>query len=233
MTTWSELAVESLTLIDDERLGDQLRDCPAEFFQRMAHFIRLAVPMLDTPSELQDYIQRDMAEPEFSAASWESTEASLTQRTDVATEAVGFDLCSCLLEETLGDGTVLKTPRAVDYDPETGVVTFPQQERAGLVYDLVFYKDGVFPTLTLAQKNLFIHAIDLLWDERFTSAWLPRTPKQLDSSFQTEKGSTWTEKQSNAHRQKRQDFYTLLKKYGQDCHYTGIPKRRGGRVKLV
>jgi hypothetical protein len=220
MTTWAEIDAAAMVLIDDIRIQEQLEISPALYYRRMSLFVTNAMPLLSRPPELLTYLVNGMQAPSYGEFQWTSTAESTTQDTVVTTGMVGYDLCSCIMVQLLNDGRVLQTPYAVTYDAETGEVTFPQQSAEGIVYELDFYTDGEFQTLSPTQLRLFALAVSVVWDERFINGWLQRTPKINDSSFATVNEANWTEKESQAHRRKNQDFFDELKAYEQLCAYT-------------
>ena len=220
MTSWAEIDAAAMVLIDDIRLQEQIEISPALYYRRMSLFVTNAMPLLSRPPEFLTYLVNGMQAPTYGEYQWTSTAESMTQETVVATGMIGFDLCSCIIAQILDDGRVLQTPYAVNYDAETGDVTFPQQSAAGTVYELDFYSDGEFQQLTPTQLRLFALAVSVVWDERFINGWLERTPKINDSSFATVNEANWTEKVSQAHRRKTQDFFDELKAYEQLCAYT-------------
>ena len=227
MTNWAEICAAAMVPIDDLRLQEQLEISPALFYRRMSLFITTAMPMLSRPPELLHYLVNGMEAPKYDDFEWISTEESTTQETVVDTGKTGFELCSCIILEVLDDGRITSTPYAVNYDAETGYVTFPQQTAAGVNYELDFYTDGTFKDLSHPQIHLFALAIAVVWDERFVENWLNRQPKINDSSFTTVNEANWTEKQSQAHRRLSQDFYEELKQYEQLCAYNSRVYNRG------
>ena len=227
MTSWAEICAESMVIIDDLRLQEQLATSPALYYRRMSLFVTSAMPMLSRPPELLNYLVNGMQAPTYADTEWVSTAESMTQQTVLSTGNIGYDICSCVSVEILDDGRVMQTPYAVTYDAETGEVTFPIQSAEGINYEIDFYTDGTFNTLTPTQIRLFALAISIVWDDRFISAWLPRTPKINDSSFATVNEANWTEKESQAHRRKAQDFYDELKAYEQLCAYQTRVANRG------
>lgn len=218
-TSWAEIEAAAMLPIDDLRLQEQLEISPALFYRRMALYVERAVPMLSRPPELLNTLNSSMTKPLFGDYMWTSTEESTTQETAVATGLTGFDLCSCIIVQLMDDGRVLQTPYAVTYDKETGEVVFPVQTSAGISYELDFYTDGSFADLSDAVIQLFASAMSVIWDERFSSAWLQRTPKINDSSFSSVNEANWTEKTSQAHLRKVQAFHEELKHYEQLCAY--------------
>lgn len=226
-TTWAEIDAAAMVRIDDIRLTEQMEISPALYYRRMSLFVQAAMPMLSRPPELLTYLTRSVVQPEYTDYEWVSTENSMSGDTVVATGAIGYDICSCVINELLTDGRVLQTPYAVTYDAETGNVTFPQQSAAGIVYQLDFYKDGSFAVLSDIQIQLFASAIALVWDERFVTDWLSRTPKINDSSFATVNEANYTEKTSQAHLRREQSFHEQLKHYEQLCSYQTVVSNRG------
>ena len=233
-TSWAEIDAAAMLPIDDIRLQEQFEISPALFYRRMALYVERAIPMLSRPPELLGMLRTSMVKPNFGDTSWISTEQSLIETTTVSTDMIGFDLCSCTINQTLDDGRILQTPYEVNYNAETGEVTFPVQSAAGIVYELDFYTDGSFADLSDAVIQLFASAISVIWDERFIAGWLQKTPKINDSSFITVNEANWTEKTSQAHMRKVQEFHEQLKHYEQLCSYqTRVSNRGVAGVTLV
>lgn len=218
-TKWAEIIAAAMVPIDDIRLQEQMTISPALFYRGMSLYVKNALPMMSRPPELLTYLQKEMQDAAYADFEWVSTEASKSAATAVNTGATGYEICSCVIVQIMDDGRVLQTPYEVSYDAETGVVTFPVQSAAGISYQLDFYTDGSFADMTDSQIRLFGQAIALVWDERFTSNWIDRTPKINDSSFATVNEANWTEKTSQAHLRKAQAFYEELKQYEQLCTY--------------
>lgn len=233
-TSWATIDAAAMVQIDDVRLQEQLQISPALYYRRMALFVEAAMPLLSRPPEFAAYLTQSMVSPEYDEFEWVSTDDSTDEPTTVSTGKIGYDLCSCIAVDTLDDGQVVQTPYPVQYNAETGDVAFPEQDAANIHYQMDFYKDGSFDTLSAPQLRLFALAIALTWDERFAATWLDRTPKINDSSFTTVNEANWTEKISQAHRRKAQDFYEELKAYEQLCAYnTRVTGMNVAGVKLV
>lgn len=233
-TSWAQIDAAAMLPIDDIRLQEQYEISPALFYRRMALFVERAIPMLSRPPELLNLLTQSMVKPVFGDSSWTSTAESTQAETAVETGQIGFDMCSCTINQVLDDGRVLQTPYAVSYDADTGIVTFPTQTDIGIVYEMDFYTDGSFADLSDAVIQLFASAISVVWDERFVNAWLQRTPKINDSSFSTVNEANWTEKTSQAHLRKVQQFHEQIKHYEQLCAYkTTVTDRHVNGVTLV
>ena len=233
-TNWATIISAAMVPIDDIRLQEQLSISPALFYRGMSLYVKNALPMLSKPPALLTYLKEGMEEPTYADYYWTSTEASTQAETVVDTGAIGYEICSCIIYQTLDDGRTMQTPYAVDYNSETGMVTFPVQTAAGINYELDFYTDGNFNDMSEAQIRLYGQAISVVWDERFTGAWLNRQPKINDSSFMTVNEANWTEKTSQAHLRKAQAFYEELKQYEQLCAYKSVVMESWkGMVSLV
>lgn len=233
MTTWAEICAAAMVYIDDVRLTEQLAISPALYYRRMSLFVSSALSELNKPPELKDYLNREKVLPSYGDYAWASTVESMAGATAVQTGMTGFELCSCVISETLNDGRVMQTPYAVTYDAETGVVTFPQQESVGITYELDFYKDGSFATLSDSQMRLYAKAVALVWEEQFNSDWLARTPKIHDSSFTTVNEANYTEKTSQALSRTRIAFYDALRDYEQLCAYNTVVRKNPPKVVLT
>lgn len=216
-TGWSEVINAAMQALDDERWREQLTVSPAQFYRAKSDSVLFALPLLNSPPELLDYLEKDMVQPEYGDYSWESTEESLAGETEVDTGLLGYELMSCI---AYGEDGISVTPYpGAVYDAETGIVTFPQQEAAGVHYELDFYTDGTFNDLTISQKRLFGLAVCVAWDENFSRTWLNISPKIHDSSFSTVNEANYMDKLSLRLRENRQSFNDELHKYEQLCAY--------------
>ena len=216
-TAWSEVITAAMQALDDERWREQITVSPAQFYRAKSDSVLFALPLLNSPPELLDYLEKDMVLPQYDDFSWESTEESLTGETAVDTGLLGYEMMSCIVMSA--DGTSATPYSGASYDAETGIVTFPQQASAGVHYELDFYTDGSFQDLTLSQKRLFGLAICVAWDEDFSRHWLNLTPKIHDSSFSTVNEANYMDKVTVRLRENRQSFNDELHKYEQLCAY--------------
>lgn len=230
-TPWSEVITNSaMVVIDDVRLQEDAAVNPAQFLRRMSLYMDVAIPMLTHPPELAERLTEGMVKAEYADFEWTSTEESMEQETVVETEKTGFDLCSCVIRRTSARGnnvTYVPYPE-VTYDPETGAVTFPAQEAAGVEYMLDFYKDGEFAEdLTARQMRLLGMAIACVWDERFSRNWLNMQMKVHDQSFDVVNESNYIKETTARTGRTRAAFYDELRKYEQDCAYMGtVPQTK-------
>lgn len=219
-TAWSEIITAAMQALDDERWREQITVSPAQFYRAKSDSVLFALPLLNSPPELLDYLEKDMVTPQYDDFSWESTVESLGVETAVETGLLGYELMSCIVRGT--DGTSFAPYREASYDPETGIVTMPQQSEAGTQYDFDFYSDGSFADLTPSQKRLFALAVCVAWDEQFSRNWLNLQPKIHDSSFSTVNEANYMDKITVRLRENRQNFNDELHKYEQLCAYKTI-----------
>ena len=229
-TGWSEIINAAMQALDDERWREQITVSPAQFYRAKSDSVLFALPLLNSPPELLDYLEKDMVLPEYDDFSWTSTEESLSGETSVETGLLGYEIMSCIVYGE--DGTSVAPYSGADYDAETGIVTFPQQEAAGVHYELDFYTDGTFNDLTLSQKRLFGLAVCVAWDEDFSRNWLNLQPKIHDSSFSTVNEANYMDKLSLRLRENRQSFNDELHKYEQLCAYKTM-RSNGMRIVLA
>jgi len=219
-TTVSEVISQAMIYIDDIRLTEELNVNPAAFYRTMSAYVSAAMPLLNRPPELFDYINSNYIEAKFDSAEWTATDESLTEETVVHTGLIGYELCSVVLRSE--DGTYAIPYEDFSYDAETGDITFTVQTQVGAQYEIFVYTDGSFADLTLSMLRLFGQAVTLVWYDRFDNNWLNQTPKIHDSNYSTVNESTYTAKLSDKVQTKIQTFNAELRKYEQDVAYNRI-----------
>jgi len=220
MTTVSEVIGQALILIDDVRLTELLQVSPARFYRKMSAYVQSAMPMLNRPPELFEYIEANYEAPQYDSTSWISTFESIGTATDVETGMIGYDLCS--VTERSSDGTYETPYTDYTYDSETGIVTFGEQAQTEIEYELDFYLDGSFNDLSVTMQRLFALAINVVWNDRFNNNWLNMQMKIHDSSFSTVNESNYIEKMTYRTKELKQAFASELHKYEQDVAYNRI-----------
>lgn len=223
-TPWTEIICNyAMPVMDDVRLTDQMGENPALFFRRMALYMDLAIPMVSRPPELDSYLNYELVKPEYDDYLWTSDGEST-----VEAGKTGYELFSCSIREVDDSGVVTSTPVSnVEYDVETGTVTFLDGTTEGTVYNIDFYTDGSFYyDLTEAQKRILGLAVGVVWDERFSRNWLNITQKIKDSSFDTVNESNYMREVQNRLFMNRHLLNDELRKYEQDVAYknTVTPK---------
>lgn len=216
-TPWTEIICNyAMPVMDDVRLTDQMGENPALFFRRMALYMDLAIPMVSRPPELDSYLNYELVKPEYDDYLWTSDGEST-----VEAGKTGYELFSCSIREVDDSGVVTSTPVSnVEYDVETGTVTFLDGTTEGTVYNIDFYTDGSFYyDLTEAQKRILGLAVGVVWDERFSRNWLNITQKIKDSSFDTVNESNYMREVQNRLFMNRHLLNDELRKYEQDVAY--------------
>ena len=224
-TKWADIIAAAMILIDDVRLEEQIAVSPAQFYRRMVGWVNLAFPKLNKPPRLLEFLKRGKVEPEYDDFLWESTPESVETETNVITGKIGYELCSVAVRIFHDNGTISELPyESAVYDAETGIVTFPKQEQAGISYDIDFYTDGEFPDLTETQMRLFALAIATLWDDRFARDWLSIGGKLHDDNFNAPNEAQYMEKANKRLRENLVAFHDELRDYEQLCAYAATVK---------
>lgn len=230
-TAWSTVITSAMQVIDDERWAEQLAVNPAQFFRAKSETLKYAMPLMSRPPELRTYIESELVEPEYADGSWISTDASLEGETEVDTGFTGYQLMSCVIR--VNDGIEVVPYPDATYDPETGIITFPQQAEAGVEYEYDLYTDGEMADLSPTQLRLFGLAMAVVWDEHFERNFLDITPKINDTSFKTVNEANYIEKGNHRLQANRQSFNDELRKYEQDCAYITVLKGGSRRISFV
>lgn len=239
MIGWSEIIQKAKLLIDDVRWDRELALSPARFFRAKSDWVLLALPLLNRPPNLTDWLKSGMVAPSYDDAEWVSTAESLEGPVTVKTGMAGYDLCSVTVLSGTGNpsptgngGTGNPSPTEeaytdFTYDKKTGAVTFAQQAAEDVVYELDFYTDGSFRDFDESIMRLFALAVAVVWDERFDNNWLNIQMKIHDSSFSTANEGNYAEKISQRRERNRAAFTEELKQYEQNRAYlTRVPRAR-------
>ena len=69
-TGWSEVINAAMQALDDERWREQITVSPAQFYRAKSDSVLFALPLLNSPPELLDYLEKDMVQPEYGDYSW-------------------------------------------------------------------------------------------------------------------------------------------------------------------
>ena len=223
-TSWMDVIVTSaMPIIDDVRWQEELATSPALFFRAKSVMVPLAVSVLTHPLEFYQALVRDIQFAEYGETEWTSTAQSKTEVTTIPTDYAGYDVVSCVIRSIDKFGNTALIPYDITYDPETGSITFPQQEEEGTVYQVDFYKDGTFAfELSPVQKRLVGLSIACIWDERFSRNWLNIQMKLKDSTFDTVNESNYIQNVQNRLLQNQKQLSDEMRRYEQDCAYADI-----------
>lgn len=222
-TKVSEVISQALVFIDDIRLTELLQVSPARFYRKMSADVHSAVPLLNRPPELFAYVSKDYVASIYDSASWVSTDDSVIGPVVFASGMTGYELASVTRRSE--DGLYEEPYTDFTYDADTGDITFAQQEKAGVAYEIDFYLDGSFAELSITMMRLFALAVTTVWYDRFKNNWFDMQMKRHDSSFDTVNESTYIEKMTYRVKEVKQAFASELHKYEQDVNYNrAIPK---------
>ena len=228
-TTWGEIITDhAMVEIDDVRLTEAAKENAAAFMRRMSLYMVNGIPLFNMPPEVSDWLQEDIQMPQYGDFYWESTAESTTKEAQVDTGMKGYELFSCAVVRQDAAGTLSYEPYSgASYDAESGIVTFPAQDGAGISYTLDFYTDGSFAQeLTMRQKRILGLCVAAVWDERFYGHnWLNDQMKVKDASFETVNEGTYMEKSSQKHSKNRVRLMDELHKYEQDCAHLNVVRR--------
>lgn len=230
-TSWSGIITNyAMTNIDDVRLQEDAANDPAAFLRRMSLYMENAIPLFSMPVQMREYLRDGLVMPSYDDMYWDSTVESTAQSTVVETGKTGYELFSCAIVKQDVTGGVFLTPYSgAVYDKESGRVTFPPQDGAGIRYSLDFYTDGAFGhDLTMEQKRILGLCVANVWDERFFRNWLNDQVKIKDASFDTVNEGTYMREGAAKHEKNRARLMDELHKYEQDCTYLNVVQR--GRI---
>lgn len=233
-TSWAEIITNyAMVYIDDIRLTEQAATSPALFFRRMALYMEAAIPAFNRPPEITEYLREGLSNAVYDDFEWVSTDESVETSVTVNTGKTGYGVCSVVVRDSDRAGNVqLVAYGRTEYDPETGNVTFPKQDKAGIVYELDFYSDGSFGNeLTASQKRILGLCVACVWDERFSRNWLNMQMKIHDQSFDTVNESNYIKEVTARLETNRGLFAEAMHKYEQDCAYLNTVTAKGWGTK--
>lgn len=224
MTGWSQVIAKAKVLIDDVRWDRELAVDPARFYRAKSDYVRLALPLLNRPPNLQAAIKNGMTLPQYDSYSYPVTE-DISGSVTIETGMTGFEIASVTIRDADG---ISETPvTAIDYDAESGNIKAEITASAGQSVEIDFYTDGQFADLSDTQMRLFALAVAVVWDERFDNNWLNMQQKIHDSSFSTANEGNYAEKISQRRERNRAAFTEELKQYEQNVAYLSrVPQGR-------
>lgn len=239
----------AMLFIDDERMTEKLRNDPARFLREMSLFMRSAIPRFNRPTEIIPWLKLgegpkydsflwtvpEKAEEETPGAALladageespgdeepEEPPAPPAGMIAVQTGMKDYELCSVVVRGTDRYGNITEThyPQA-QYNAEWGEVYFPEDVEPGTVFDMDFYTDGYFENdLTAEMKRILGLCVQSVWENRFTSAWLPRAAKVTDRSFTPPNEANWTRAQEEKRRSLEATLNEELRQYEHNCAY--------------
>ncbi len=170
--------------VDDIRLSQLKISNPPLYANRMWGYLRSAIPLFNSPFEMQQYLcgtpeSPNLVEPVFATA---NIELQGTNTFTLPQEYTGFELFSAHLKEPAVGGGVNLVPFPATYDKETGTVTLGTSISGTVVVDL--YTDGHFvkdlSPMVMNILGLFFNAV---WTMRFNQDWISNVSKIEDGTF--------------------------------------------------
>lgn len=170
--------------IDDVRLSQLKTTNPPLYANRMWGYLRSAIPLFNSPFEMQAYFygtesNPNLVEPTFTSVTQDVEE---TSSIPLGENYTGFELFTACLKEIKEDGSVCLTPLSAEYDSKTGNVNFDGEISGTITMD--FYTDGYFvKNLTPMQMNVLGLFFNAVWTMRFNQDWLSNVSKIEDGTF--------------------------------------------------
>lgn len=214
MTLWEEIEIHAMQYIkNDISLERDMRSRLPVFYNRMAGYMRMAIPRFNRPPKMLLRLSKFTA-PQFASETRETSE-EISEGHTFENLPQGYDIASAgkiELDEYGSDPVYIPLPAS--YDTESGTVTVnaPVGQGARLVFD--FYKSGCFGTnLNMTEKDILAFCVYNAWEHRFDNNALARTPKERDSTFTTISEASDT--QANTARMKLADaqMFSMLRAY--------------------
>lgn len=239
-TKWSDIILNYGELFtEDNREQEKFDINPASFLNETAYYLAAAIPRFNQPPPIECFLSQNT--PQFyteyfwtvpgEVPSQDSgeTPTPTSDLTTVSTGLYGYGLCSVVARGTDQFGNPEDTPYLeAQYNRTTGEVTFQAGLIPGAQYVICLYLDGIFfNTLTPEMKRILGLCFHLVWEYRFTSAYLPRAAKINDKSFTAPNEANWTRAQEEKRRSLEDSLNQELKKYSQDCAYRGTVGAKG------
>lgn len=234
-TKWSEIILNYGALFtDDSREQEKYDINPASFLNEASYYLSAAIPRFNQPPPIECYLSQNT--PQFYAEYFWTVpgepvegEEGTTEPTVVSTGLYGYGLCSVVARGTDRFGNPEDTPYLdAQYNSVTGDVTFAAGLIPGTEYVICLLIDGSFDNaLTPEMKRILGLCFHLVWEYRFTSAYLPRAAKINDKSFIAPNEANWTRAQEEKRRSLEDSLNQELKKYSQDCAYRGTVGAKG------
>jgi len=228
--------------VDDINLSDLAPIDMPLYARKMYFYLKAAIPLFTSPAEMQEYLLGTETNPQFTEPVFADTAFVTTENKHedfvvaLGQDYAGYDLCSCRMQSTAPNGTILMTPVPITYDKTTGDVTVHAtndfQVKAGTTLDFDLYTDGAFSnTLSPAIMNILGLCFQVVWINRFMTDWLSMVPKVEDKSFSEQnranKENADTYRLESARRQLDQE----MNKYEHNRYYSQIVTP-ANRIKL-
>lgn len=227
-TTWEEVEVLAQQYIKNEPSleWDMANRLPV-FYNRMAMYMRMAIPRFNRPPEMLPFLSKYTA-PDFENIEIR-LEESVYEEGTIDTSLIGFDIYSVGLIEHDKYGDPQYSPiRITNADSETGVLTVSRYIAEGSIVDVTAYRSGSFDhDLDDTQKGILAFCIYDSWEHRFDNDVLERTSKIRDSAFSPISEASQTAAGTQRQREVDKQMFDMLRAYQDNVEY--LNARRGWR----
>lgn len=219
-TTWEEIEVLAQQYIKNETSleWDMANRLPV-FYNRMAMYMRMAIPRFNRPPEMLPLLSR------YIAPAFENIEITLEEDVSeggtISTGLTGFDIYAAGLMETdrYGDWHYAAIPISAA-DSDTGDITVGRYIAAGSVVDITVYRSGSFEhDLDDTQKGILAFCIYDSWEHRFDNDVLERTSKIRDSAFSPISEASQTAAGTQRQREVDKQMFDMLRAYQDNVEY--------------
>lgn len=170
--------------VDDVRLSQLKISNPPLYANRMWGYLRSAIPLFNSPFEMQQRFYGTPGSPNLVEPSFATYNVDLQGETTftLPQEYTGYELFSAHLKEPAENGSVNLIPLAASYDSETGTVTLETPAAGVVTMDL--YTDGYFVNdLSPMEMNILGLFFNAVWTMRFNQDWISNVSKIEDGTF--------------------------------------------------
>ena len=222
-TSWASVITDdTLLLINDLRLNNELAENPALFFRKMAFYMKSAIPRFNRPPEITGWLT--YTEPTYNAMVY-TVEDEQTADFTIASGLAGYELMSAgTMSEDVYGNPVYTPFSGATYDPETGDIaveaSFDAPVAAGTVLSFDFYTDGTFDhDLTDGQRRILALCLQYVWEQAFADEWLNRAPRAKDRSFDAGNVSSQTRANTERLNAIKRTLDDEMTGYAQSCEY--------------
>lgn len=219
-TTWEEIEVLAKQYIKNEPSleWDMANRLPV-FYNRMAMYMRMAIPRFNRPPEMLPLLSKYTA-PDFENIEI-TLEESVSEGGTIETELAGFDIYAAGLIEHDRYGEISYSPIGISSaDSETGALTVSRYLAGGSVVDITAYRSGAFEhDLDDTQKGILAFCIYDSWEHRFDNNVLERTSKIRDSSFSPISEASQTAAGTQRQKEVDKQMFDMLRAYQDNVEY--------------
>jgi len=220
-TSWEQVETQAMTYIkNDLSLNHDLYNRLPVFYNRMAAYMRAAMPRFNRPPEMMTRLAQ-YAAPAFETFQF-APENDLAAGDDLGTfeELAGYDIASVGILGEDAVGTPTYTSVSATFDGETGTLTAGQAILADTTLIIDAYRSGSFrATLSDTEIDLLANCIYVAYEHRFDNNILERTSKIRDSSFTTVSEASMTQANTARLRLADEELNGRLRAYEQGVAY--------------